>query len=235
MRRSAVALVCAVLGVSVSIAACSDDSETAEPTSSSASIVGAGATGVPIDATPTTGTPDVDATSEPTSADDTARSVVAFAEAASVDGWSNVDDTVMGGVSASTTSWESGRLVFAGDLSLENNGGFASVRGPADPGYGEAISDATALVVDAEGDDRTYVLQLRTADESLYITRFTTTDGAAERYVLPLAAFEPVTRFLEPSPSTPPLDASTVVQIAVYVLDAQEGSFRLAIGGIDAQ
>ncbi len=44
-----------------------------------------------------------------------------------------------------------------------------------------------------------------------------------------------VTLFLEPSPAMPPLDASTVVQIAIYVLDAQEGSFRLAIGGIAAQ
>jgi NADH dehydrogenase [ubiquinone] 1 alpha subcomplex assembly factor 1 len=164
--------------------------------------------------------------------------VVTFADASSIEGWSNVDDTVMGGVSASTTSWESGRLVFAGDLSLENNGGFASVRGPIDPVLGEALSGATALAIDAEGDGRTYVLQLRTADESLYISRFATTAGTAgesDQYVLPLADFEPVTRFLEPSPSTLPLDAGMVVQLAVYVLDAQKGSFRLSIAGIGAQ
>ena len=233
------AVVCGILGVSVSIAACSESSED-EPTAVAPTV----AVAEPVAATAAVDTTAADTTTPDsaapapdgtTAAIDTGRSVVTFTDAASVEGWSNIDDTVMGGVSASTTSWESGRLVFAGDLSLENNGGFASVRGPADPAIGATIGDATALVVDAEGDGRTYVLQLRTAEESLYITRFTTTAGEAEQYELPLVAFEPVTRFLEPSPGSPPLDASTVVQIAVYVLDAQEGSFRLAIGGIAAR
>lgn len=211
------------------IAAASTPMTTAAPTSD--------APASPPTSTATSASPSTPASASPELVE-AWRPVVTFADASSIEGWSNVDDTVMGGVSASTTSWESGRLVFAGDLSLENNGGFASVRGPIDPALGAALDEATALAVDAEGDGRTYVLQLRTSDESLYITRFTTTAGAAgesDQYVLPLADFEPVTRFLEPSPSTPPLDAGTIVQMAVYVLDAQEGSFRLAIGSIAAQ
>jgi NADH dehydrogenase [ubiquinone] 1 alpha subcomplex assembly factor 1 len=238
------AVVCGILGVNVSITACSEEPEV-DPTAVAPTV----AVTEPVATTPETTTPETTSpapdTTTPDSATpaaasttavvDAARPLVTFTDVVSVDGWSNIDDTVMGGVSASTTSWESGRLVFAGDLSLENNGGFASIRGPADPALGAAIGDATALVVDAEGDGRTYVLQLRTADESLYITRFTTTAGEAEQFALPLAAFEPVTRFLEPSPGSPSLDARTVVQLAVFVLDAQEGSFRLAIGGIAAQ
>jgi len=42
--------------------------------------------------------------------------------------WFSVNDTVMGGQSAGRTSYEKDALLFAGDVSFENNGGFASVR-----------------------------------------------------------------------------------------------------------
>jgi hypothetical protein len=250
VRPSVIALVCGVLGASASIAACSEEPVVESVATESVATEPVATTSMPAGtsgddsttAESSTSTPTSTSTSTPTSTPqevaDLWRPVVTFTDAASVEGWSNVDDTVMGGMSASTTSWESGRLVFAGDLSLENNGGFASVRGPIDPALGAAIGEADALAIDAEGDGRTYVLQLRTADESLYISRFATEanpDPAVERHVLPLADFEPVTRFLEPAPSTPPLDATTVVQIAIYVLDAQEGRFRLAVIGVVAQ
>ena len=45
--------------------------------------------------------------------------------------WTSVNDVVMGGVSDSLMQVsEDGTGVFAGHLSLENNGGFASVRAP---------------------------------------------------------------------------------------------------------
>lgn len=162
------------------------------------------------------------------------RTMASFSEAGAVDGWSNIDDTVMGGVSASTTSWQAGQLVFAGDLSLENNGGFTSVRSPQDPTFGSALDGASAIALTAEGDGKTYVLQLRTSDDLLYITRFTTVDGELETQELPLDGFEPVTRFLDPAPDAPPLDAGTVVQLAIYLLDGQTGAFRLAVSAIDA-
>ena len=42
--------------------------------------------------------------------------------------WFSVDDGVMGGVSKGKLSVEDGTLVFSGKLSLENNGGFSSLR-----------------------------------------------------------------------------------------------------------
>jgi NADH dehydrogenase [ubiquinone] 1 alpha subcomplex assembly factor 1 len=162
------------------------------------------------------------------------RVVTNFAEAGSIEGWSNVDDTVMGGVSASTTSWDDGRMVFAGDLSLENNGGFTSVRSPQDAAFGSALDGAGAIGVVAEGDGKTYVLQLRAADDRLYIARFETVDGEQRRYELPLDGFEPVTRFLDPDPGSPPLEPSSVVQLAIYLLDGQVGPFRLAVSALEA-
>ncbi len=42
--------------------------------------------------------------------------------------WDAVNDGVMGGRSSGKPVVESGELVFRGELSLANNGGFASVR-----------------------------------------------------------------------------------------------------------
>jgi hypothetical protein len=45
-----------------------------------------------------------------------------FAKAACVDGWTAIDDRVMGGVSQSRLRHDSGFAVFEGNVSLERNG-----------------------------------------------------------------------------------------------------------------
>ena len=51
----------------------------------------------------------------------------------SVTDWYVQNDTVMGGVSSSELSWNDGDLLFSGNLSTDNNGGFTSMRGPVVP------------------------------------------------------------------------------------------------------
>lgn len=157
-----------------------------------------------------------------------------FVEAGSVGDWSNVDDTVMGGVSSSTTTWQDGRLVFAGELSLDNNGGFTSTRGPVEPALGDRLAGADAITVTATGDGSTYLLQLRTTGDQLYVQRFPTDADVERTYALALDAFEPVGRFLDPLPGAEPLDPAEVEQVVIYLLDEQEGSFRLAVRRIAA-
>ena len=53
-----------------------------------------------------------------------------FTKKAAVLGWSVQNDTVMGGVSESSNTWVEKQMVFSGNLSLENNGGFVSSFGP---------------------------------------------------------------------------------------------------------
>jgi hypothetical protein len=201
------------------------------PVSSTTDTTDATDTTNPAGTTATTGATDTTTT---TTTPEDLRWLVNFAEPGSVAAWTNVDDTVMGGVSASTTTWSEGRMVFEGDLSLENNGGFTSVRGPIDPELGALLDGATDIVVDAEGDGRTYVFQLRTGDDAQYVARFTTSTDGSQQYRLPLEAFEPVTRFLDPAPDAPALDAGAVVQLTIYLLDGQEGRFRLAVAVISA-
>ncbi|MEM9895653.1 MAG: CIA30 family protein [Bacteroidota bacterium] len=44
--------------------------------------------------------------------------------------WGTVNDGVMGGLSIGRSNWTQDGLLFFGSVSLENNGGFASIRGP---------------------------------------------------------------------------------------------------------
>jgi hypothetical protein len=118
-------------------------------------------------------------------------------------------------------------------VSLDNNGGFTSTQSSLDPTLGARFDGADALIVRAEGDGKTYVLQLRTETQR-YIARFTTVAGATNDYRLPLSEFEPVTPFLDPAPDAAPLVPSAVAQAAVYLLDKQTGEFRLAIESITA-
>ncbi|MBU3719015.1 MAG: CIA30 family protein [Actinobacteria bacterium] len=151
-----------------------------------------------------------------------------FPDADSVAGWSIQNDTVMGGVSNSRTEWVDGQLIFAGDLSLDNNGGFCSMRSPVSADFGALAAGATALTLTATGDDQVYLVQVRT-DRDLFVQRITVAGGTEDTYVLPFADFTATDFMLDAITPLEPLDPASILQIAVYILDKQEGPFRLAI------
>ena len=151
-----------------------------------------------------------------------------FPDADSVAGWSIQNDTVMGGVSNSRTEWVDDQLIFAGDLSLDNNGGFCSMRSPVSADFGALAAGATALTLTATGDDQVYLVQVRT-DRDLFVQRIAIAGGAEDTYVLPFTDFTATDFMLDAITPLEPLDPGSILQIAVYILDKQEGPFRLAI------
>ena len=151
-----------------------------------------------------------------------------FGSPEAVDGWTTVNDTVMGGVSTATVTWNEGALVFAGTVSLDNNGGFTSVVGPPDGALGAAGPSTAGLSLVGTGDGKTYVAQLRTASGG-FIQRFATAPGQAAVWELPFDGFTPVDFMLDPRPAAPPLDPASITQIAIYLLDGQEGPFTLSL------
>lgn len=163
--------------------------------------------------------------------------LVDLGNAGEVATWTTVNDPVMGGRSTSAVTVGDGGLVFSGTLSLENNGGFASARGPLDPGIGQRATGATSLRVRAVGDGKTYVLKVGDAGQPWsYIQRFTTEAGVQRSYDLPVAGFQPVGMRFDPAPQAPPtLDPSRINQVSVYILDKQQGPFAITIQGIDAR
>jgi monofunctional biosynthetic peptidoglycan transglycosylase len=147
--------------------------------------------------------------------------------------WTVVNDGVMGGRSTSTVQEDpTGTIVFAGDVSLENNGGFASVRLPI------AESDLSAfggLRLRLRGDGNRYQIRLRTDDRFdgiAYSARFRTT-GDWETVEIPYAAFEPTFRGVRPR-GAPPLDPSRIRQLGFLIADEQAGPFRLEVADLSA-
>ena len=129
-----------------------------------------------------------------------------------------------------------GGLIFSGNISLENNGGFASARSPQDPEIGRRATGATSLGVRARGDGKTYLLKLDTAGRPWsYIQRFSTEAGVPRTYELPVGGFQAVGMRLDPAPEAPQtLDPSTISRVGIYILDKQQGPFQLTVNAIVA-
>lgn len=157
-------------------------------------------------------------------------------DAGAVAAWTTVNDPVMGGRSTSTVTFGGDGLVFSGNISLENNGGFASARSPQDSEIGRRATGATSLRVRAVGDGKTYLLRVGTAGQPWsYIQRFPTAAAVERIYELPVANFRAVGMRLDPAPEAPPtLDPSAISQVSVYILDEQQGPFDITIGAIEA-
>jgi monofunctional biosynthetic peptidoglycan transglycosylase len=161
------------------------------------------------------------------------RTLFDFRNAATMGAWQVVNDEVMGGVSAGRFRPAGGVAVFEGEVSLENNGGFASVRSlPAR----HDLAGCDALVIRVRGDGRRYKFTARMDpgfDGAVYQAGFTTRAGEWEEHRLPLKQFVPTFRG-RVLPGEPPLDPAGVVSVGVLISDKQEGPFRLEIAWIKA-
>jgi monofunctional biosynthetic peptidoglycan transglycosylase len=148
--------------------------------------------------------------------------------------WYRVNDGVMGGRSSSSLSLtDEGTAVFDGNLSLENNGGFASVRAEVAEG---SLAEFSRLVIRVRGDGKSYQMRLRMSsafDGIAYRATFETTADEWTTVEIPFSAFEPSFRGYRPR-NAEPLDPARVRQIGFMLTDKQEGRFRLEIAWIGA-
>jgi monofunctional biosynthetic peptidoglycan transglycosylase len=152
----------------------------------------------------------------------------------SAEEWIVVNDGVMGGVSRSAfVDSDSGYASFQGVMSLENNGGFASVRHRIAP---RALDGQSGLALRIRGDGRSYQVRLRTDlafDGIAYRAEFETVSGEWQTITIPFSQFEPTWRGRRP-PGAPPLEAGEVQQIGLMVADGIEGPFQLDVEWIQA-
>ena len=160
------------------------------------------------------------------------RVLASFEESANEPRWVAVNDGVMGGCSTGGPKVAGGQLEFAGELSLANNGGFASVRSV---GTGFDLTGATAVVLRVRGDGRRY--QLRLATDARYRgiavsfgAGFDTTRGQWTEVRVPLDKLEATVRGSRLQ--GPPMDASRVREIGLLIADKREGPFALSVDWI---
>lgn len=93
---------------------------------------------------------------------DDARTLVSFDGTEGEPEWFTLNDDVMGGRSTSTVKLNDGRLLFTGSLSLENNGGFASIRSTADT---YDLSESAGLRLRVRTDGREYGVNVLAGSE----------------------------------------------------------------------
>jgi NADH dehydrogenase [ubiquinone] 1 alpha subcomplex assembly factor 1 len=156
-----------------------------------------------------------------------------FQTATNTAGWQIVNDDVMGGVSRGGFGLTNGVAVFRGEVSLENNGGFASVRSlPAR----HELAGCGAFVIRVRGDGRSYKFTARTDrsfDSAIYQAIFRTNKGEWEEHRLSLDKFVPTFRGRVLS-GQPPLDPAKVTSVGFLISDKQAGPFRLEVAWIKA-
>ena len=107
--------------------------------------------------------------------------------------WYVVDDGVMGGRSQGNFFLnDEGHGIFQGNVSLENNGGFSSVRYRFAP---KAVEGYTTCVIRLKGDGKRYQFRLKSEvyDRHSYISYFETT-GEWQSIEIPLAEMYPTFR-----------------------------------------
>lgn len=183
---------------------------------------------------------------QPSSTDASSTTVTSVAIAEQVDdvfafenddeliGWNVVNDTVMGGVSSGELTWVDEALVFTGELSLDNNGGFASVRSPLiDSSVAARWVEQPGLMLEMRGDGRSWAINVR--DSGANGGWLATVTPPVDEFALieiPWRDFTPVTRFLDPRQAVEPLDPSRIALIALYLIDGVEERFRLEVRSI---
>lgn len=145
--------------------------------------------------------------------------------------WLVTDDGVMGGASQGNVYFDEGTMVFSGELSLANNGGFSSVRSPsADLGL-EAGDFITTRV---RGDGREFALNLYTPERRRafsYRAKFTTVPCQWMEVRVPLEEFV-ATSFGKTVAGK--IDAERVCGVGFLLGDKVEGGFRLEVEWIRA-
>lgn len=161
------------------------------------------------------------------------RTIASFGNDDSLESWVSVNDGVMGGVSkGGFKRSEQGTLLFTGDLSLANNGGFASIRmKPGDLG----LTGTSGIVVKARGDGRTYWVDLRVSNQmaaSSYRAFLPTTAGEWKETLIPFKDFKLQT-FGQELPSKP-IDPASITSTGFTLSDKKEGPFSLEIELIKA-
>ncbi len=152
-----------------------------------------------------------------------------FSVPRAAEAWRAIDDRVMGGVSRSRLRHDrAGHAVFEGTVSLERNGGFASVR--SSPGE-RGLPGARSCLVEVRGKLKQFKLSLLTDDgfDSLnYQAGFALAGTDWQTLRLPLADFRASFRGREVT-DAPPLDPARIRQVGLMIAARQAGPFALDI------
>ncbi len=145
------------------------------------------------------------------------------------DKWRIVNDGVMGGLSISRVSAGSkDKIIFSGRLSLENNGGFASLRSPV-KNYN--FENFTGIEIRLKGDGKIFSISMKETSYFtgyFYTANFKTTEGEWVTHRIPFKEFSffYFGRLIRRNPEIP---LNRIKEISFLAGEKQEGDFSAEI------
>ncbi len=151
-----------------------------------------------------------------------------FNTAENINSWRIVNDDVMGGKSKSKMSLKDNMGVFEGEVSLENNGGFAMTQ------FDCKVSNVKGfekIVLDIKGDGKVYQFRIKENQYNIYsyVQSFKTT-GKDEIIELYLKDFVP--QFRGVKLNSPNFDKNTIEQVSLLIGDKRNEKFRIQLNKI---
>jgi len=148
-----------------------------------------------------------------------------------IDNWNIVNDGVMGGISQSSIYLnEANNIKFVGNVSLENNGGFASCR----MGYnGSQLKGSTKFLLRVKGDGNIYKLRFRiNGSYANYSADFSTIKDEWVDIEIPIEDFKPY--YFGRKTGAPRFKIHKINSIGILISDKQSGSFSLEVEHLKA-
>ena len=160
-----------------------------------------------------------------------AKTIFEFNTSKDAKDWRIVLDGVMGGLSTGNISVQNGSLYFTGETSLQNNGGFSSIRAPISTGE---ISDFDAVQMRVRGDGRTWIFGTRASDSMVansYWSRFKTEKNKWITVTIPINEME---KHSFGTPLSGTISPSEIKGAEFYIYDKKAGPFLLEVDRIEA-
>ncbi len=147
--------------------------------------------------------------------------------------WRKVNDGVMGGLSEGNIQWDksANTMIWSGHVSLENNGGFASIR-TIPQNYNAGVFEK--VIIRVKGDGKIYKFRMRPSgnfDGIAYSMDFNTVKNEWTEISLLSKEFQPTFRGrIYPEYGT--IKTEDLQQVGFLIAGKQEGNFRLEIDWI---
>ena len=168
-------------------------------------------------------------------AEDKPQPLFEFTGADAANEWQTVNDGVMGGVSEGKFKISDQKtLEFFGTLSLENNGGFASVRTKAKK---LALEKGDTVVAKVRGDGREYTLNLYLNKPLIAFSYRATVQTKKDEWIevkVPLEKFE-ATSFGRVVKDAGPVDPKEANTLGFMLSDKKAGPFKMEVEWIKVE
>ena len=153
-----------------------------------------------------------------------------FVDSKQNESWFQLNDDIMGGVSSSKVEFNNKKLTFSGKVSLENRGGFASIRSKTNA---MNLHNVKKFKLRVRGDGKAYYFNISSSSfiaDPGFQARFKTQKGKDWQEIeLALDDFSPA---FGSRSSKKDLDMSKVKIMGLIISDKQAGKFNLEIDWI---